>query len=323
MEGLRPFLFVTLHLKIQNLNLKFMTANFNSFLQYLAFEKRFSPHTITAYRQDILQFFDFLMHQYEVREEKVVTAQQVRAWVVSLMLAKYEPRSVRRKISSVKTYYKFLQKKEILDFNPTMQVILPKIKKRLPDTVRPENMKKLFADIVFKPDWTGTRDRLILELLYSTGMRRAELLAIQPSEIDFSRNLIKVTGKGNKERTIPFARRLGDNMQAYLVQRKNALEEGGINSDYLFLTDKLQPLYPKFVYNLTKKYLGMVTGIEKRGPHVLRHSFATHLSENGADLNAIKELLGHANLAATQIYTHNSIEQLKKVYQKAHPKGKN
>lgn len=298
-----------------------MTANFNSFLQYLEFEKRFSIHTITAYRQDIKQFFNFLEHQYELDQEAEVTTQKVRAWVVSMMVAKYEPRSVRRKISSLKTYYKFLQKKEILDFDPTIHVILPKVKKRLPNTIRPENMEQLFSSVVFKSDWKGKRDRLIIELLYSTGMRRAELLAIELNDIDFDRKNIKVVGKGNKERLIPFADRLKTNIQTYLKHRSDVLKENSVNSSYLFFTDKLQPLYPKFVYNLTKKYLGMVTGMEKRGPHVLRHSFATHLSENGADLNAIKELLGHANLAATQIYTHNSIEQLKKIYQNSHPKG--
>ena len=296
-------------------------TNFNSFLQYLEFEKRFSSHTLTAYKQDIRQFFHFLLQQYEIEEAQEVSSQQVRAWIVRLMLEQYEPKSVRRKISALKTYYKFLQKKEVIDSNPTSHLILPKIKKRLPTTVRPENMEKLFSDIKFNTDWTGRRDKLILELLYSTGMRRAELLGIKVTDIDFERKVIKVTGKGNKERNIPFANRLGNNIKSYIAEINKVLEKQGVVSNYLFLTNKFQPLYPKFVYNITKRYLGMVTGIEKRSPHVLRHSFATHLSENGADLNAIKALLGHASLAATQIYTHNSIEQLKKVYQKAHPKG--
>ncbi len=307
-------------LLLKLLNYK-MGNHLNSFIQYLEFEKRFSSHTITAYRQDIRQFFDFLLNQYELENVQEVTPQQVRAWIVQLMMAQYEAKSVRRKISSLKTYFKFLQKNELLAANPTSHLILPKIKKRLPVTIRPENLEKLFSDIEFKSDWTGKRDKLILELLYSTGMRRAELLGIKISAIDFGRSVIKVTGKGNKERNIPFGKRLGNNMQSYISEINKILKENGIANDYLFLTDKFQPLYPKFVYNITKRYLGMVTGIEKRSPHVLRHSFATHLSENGADLNAIKELLGHANLAATQIYTHNSIEQLKKVYQKAHPKG--
>ena len=294
--------------------------NNTTFLQYLEFEKRFSPHTISAYKSDLEQFHVFLKLTYEIEQAKEVGHIHIRAWIVELIQNKITPRSINRKLSTLKTYFKFLKKRKEITQNPLLKVIAPKVGKRLPVVVKELEIENLFEQIDFGKGYPAARDEMIMELLYSTGMRRSELIQLTPNNIDFHLQQIKVLGKGNKERLIPFAKKLNDHLKSYLLVRN---EEFSLNSsDPLFLTNKGQKLYPKFVYNLVKKYLSHVTTVEQRSPHVLRHSFATHLSGNGADLNAIKELLGHSSLAATQVYTHNSIEQLKKVYQQAFPKAK-
>ena len=294
--------------------------NITTFLQYLEFEKRFSPHTISAYQSDLEQFHVFLKLTYEMEQAKEVRHIHIRAWIVELIQNKITPRSINRKLSTLKTFFKFLKKRKQVDQNPMLKVIAPKVGKRLPVVVKELEIQNLFEQIDFGSGYAAVRDEMIMELLYSTGMRRSELIQLSPNKIDFHLQQIKVLGKGNKERLIPFAKKLNDHLKSYLLVRN---EEFSLNeSDPLFLTNKGQKLYPKFVYNLVKKYLSHVTTVEQRSPHVLRHSFATHLSGNGADLNAIKELLGHSSLAATQVYTHNSIEQLKKVYQQAFPKAK-
>ena len=232
------------------------------------------------------------------------------------------PKSINRKLSTLKSLFQFLLKKEKIEIDPMLKVVSPKTGKRLPAFVEEQKMDSLLEDITFPEGFKGLRDKLVLEILYQTGIRRSELIHLQISDIDFQNQLIKVLGKGNKERLIPINRQLRLLINDYLALRKTTFPDL-LEIGQLMLTDKGKPMYPKFVYNLVKKYLSYVTTQEHRSPHILRHSFATHLSNNGADLNAIKELLGHSSLAATQIYTHNTIDRLKEIYQQAHPKAKN
>lgn len=290
------------------------------FLKYLELEKRFSAHTIKAYQSDLLQFFAYLEETYSLTSILEVRHFHIRAWVVELMQNKITPRSINRKLSTLKTYFKFLKRRKEIQENPMLKVIAPKVGKRLPVVVKEIELENLFEKINFGEGYAAVRDEMIMEMLYSTGMRRSELINLTPNDLDFFNNQVKVLGKGNKERLIPFARPLADRLKNYLEIRND--EFGLSTTESLFLTEKGKKMYPKLVYNLVKKYLSQITTVEQRSPHVLRHSFATHLSNNGADLNAIKELLGHSSLAATQVYTHNSIEKLKKVYQQAHPKAK-
>ena len=292
----------------------------DTFLQYLEYEKRFSLHTIKAYKSDLDQFFSFLESIYELTSSTNIKHTHIRSWMVQLIQDKISPRSVNRKLSTLKTYFKFLNKRGYVQTNPMLKVIAPKVGKRLAIFIKEQNLAQLFEEIEFGDDFSGIRDRTIIELLYTTGMRRAELIALQISSIDFPQNQLKVLGKGNKERIIPLGRKIQKELENYLEIRNQYWGDNSIQT--LFLTDKGKSLYPKLVYNLVKKYLSLITTVEQKSPHVLRHSFATHLSDRGADLNAIKELLGHASLAATQIYTHNSMERLKKVYEQAHPKAR-
>lgn len=291
----------------------------NSFFQYIRYEKRFSSHTIKAYQQDLEQFAHYLQWEYELEEPAEAQSIHIRSWTVSLMEEEYHPNSVRRKLSTLKAYYNYLQKFHGLKRNPMRKVVIPKTGKRLPSTLVAAEFNHLLDNLTFSDDYSGQRDKMILEMLYGTGIRRAELIGLRLQDIDWSASLLKVYGKRNKERMIPLSAHLIKLLKAYLQVREGAF--GSTVPDRIFLTNQGKKLYPKLVYNTVKRYLSLITNHEKRGPHVLRHSFATHLSENGADLNAIKELLGHSNLAATQIYTHNSIEQLKKIYKQAHPKG--
>ena len=294
---------------------------YDLFLAYLQFEKRFSSHTIKAYQTDLAQFSAFLQETYEIKQASTIDHQHIRAWIVQLLEKQLTPRSINRKLSTLKSFFQFLMKKGKLEKDPMLKVIAPKVGKRLPAFVEEAPLQHLLEDVSFGNDFIGMRDYLIMDLFYQTGIRRSELIQLQISDIDFEGQVIKVLGKGNKERLIPINRDIRLQIETYLALRKttfpNILELG-----QLFLTKKGKPLYPKLVYNLVKKYLSIVTTQEARSPHILRHSFATHLSNNGADLNAIKELLGHSSLAATQVYTHNSIERLKQIYQQAHPKAK-
>ena len=290
------------------------------FFQYLQHEKRFSPHTLTAYQKDLGQFTDFLEKTYEISSPGEVRHTHVRSWMVNLLEKGNVARSINRKLSCLKTYFKFLRKNGEIEASPMAKVIAPKMGKRLPVFVNEKSMSLLFEQVDFGEGFAGVRSQLVMEMLYCTGMRRSELVGLKTGDIDFSNFQLKVLGKGGKERLIPIARHLVDLIERYIAARQTSFPENEYPN--LFLTDKGQPLYPGFVYVLVKKYLSHVTTLEQRSPHVLRHSFATHLSNRGADLNAIKELLGHSSLAATQVYTHNSIEKLKKVYQQAHPKAK-
>lgn len=289
---------------------------FNDFITH---EKRFSGHTIIAYKNDISQFTTYLISEHQLPGITSVSHFHIRAWIVSMLQEGVSPRSVNRKLSCLKTYFRLLLKRELLMTNPMQKVIAPKAGKRLPQYVLEEKMGLL--DILpFGSDFKGLRDRLIVEMLYQTGIRRGELLAIGLADIDHSSRQLRITGKGNKVRLVPFGKSLGEFLEAYLTIREEKFPRS--SNKALFLTEKGAPLYAKMVYNIVYKYLSLITTAEGRSPHTLRHSFATHLSDHGADLNAIKSLLGHSNLAATQIYTHNSVEKLKRVYDAAHPKAK-
>lgn len=292
-----------------------------TFLDYLRFERRFSPHTIVAYQKDITQFSDFLMKQYDNNSLTIVSHQQVRSWIIYLLDLGLTSASINRKLASLKAIYRFYLKRGLIKTNPMTKVIGPKNSKRLAVYIHQDELENLFEKVKFSEDYEGKRDRLILEVLYQTGMRRAELLELKVEDVSVKRNEIRVLGKRMKERIIPVNVALIKQIQTFLVDRNHYLTEI-IDKDYLILTKRGKKVYPKLIYNVVKKYLTSVSTVEQKGPHTLRHSFATHLSENGADLNAIKTMLGHNNLAATQIYTNNTIQRLKEVYTQSHPKAK-
>ena len=303
------------------------------FIDYIQFEKRYSPHTVTAYRIDLEQFYAYLDRQYEIHEIGNVNHAMIRSWLVTLMEENITPRSIIRKITTLKSFYKFLLKEGLVTVNPMKRIISPKTSKRLPVFVEKEKMETLMEGGELIHDFPGFRDRLVLELFYSTGMRLSELVNLKETDVDFHHSTMKVIGKRNKERLIPFSNKLAGAVKKYLELKKaylftlnkdpdkETLCVNGYSTLPLLVTDKGTPVYPKFIYRIVTRSLMAVTTLEKRSPHVLRHTFATHLLNNGAELNAVKELLGHANLSATQVYTHNTIEKLKKVYKQAHPKA--
>jgi len=291
----------------------------DKFISYLKFEKRYSDHTITSYKNDLRQFTLYVNEQYGIEDIQEMQHTYVRSWIVFLMGNKITPKSINRKISSLRSFYQYLRKKGKIDKNPMAKITAPKIAKRLPQYVMENEMESLFDLIDVEQTFSSIRDRLILQLLYATGMRRAELIQLKNADIYLANRFIKVLGKGNKERLIPVGKDLLENIMRYKEEREKTFDH--LDHSYLLVTDKGKSLYPKFVYNTVKRYLSLVTTMEKKSPHILRHSFATHLSNNGADLNAIKELLGHANLSATQIYTHNSISRLQEIYKASHPKA--
>lgn len=294
-----------------------------AFPNYLKFEKRFSEHTIEAYLNDLKQFLQFLNLKYTPEDKldfdlKETTHTDIRAWMIVLMQEGKTTKTINRKLASLRSYFRFLMRQGDMERDPMLKVVAPKTGKRLPAVVQQPQIAQLFDSITFPEGFSGLRDRLVLQLLYQTGMRRSELLNLRMEDIDFSKKEIKILGKGNKERLVPFGNDLLEDLNQYQEEKERLFPQ----ESSLIVTDKGKKPYPKFIYLLVNRYLSFITTIDTRSPHTLRHSFATHLSENGADLNAIKALLGHSSLAATQIYTHNSIEQLKKVYEKAHPKAK-
>ncbi len=296
-----------------------MKQKFKSFLQYLELEKRYASHTIQAYRNDLEQFGLYIRTTYTITSMEDAQHMHIRSWIVSMLESGMNTTSVNRKLSTLKTYYKFALKRNWITINPMNKVVMPKNGKRLPAFVTNKSMALLFQNVDFGEGFPGLRNRLILETLYATGMRRAELIGLTLQDVDMHHCRFRVMGKGSKERMIPFSNHLKKLLEQYIALRHETFPS---TSNDLFLTDKGNSLYPKFVYNTVKRYLSQVTSQAQRSPHVLRHTFATHLTENGADLNAIKEILGHSSLASTQVYTHNSIEKLKKVYEQAHPKAK-
>lgn len=292
----------------------------SSFLQFITLEKRFSKHTQLAYSNDLDQFEAFLTSETGLTSLTEVRHTHIRRWVVQLITQGYSPKSVTRKLSTLKAFYRFLVRKKGLESDPTLKVSAPKLPKKLPEALRVSELEQLYKALPISDDYEGIRNQCLLELLYQTGIRRSEAIQIKISDLYFDQALLKVQGKGNKERLIPLSPGMMAILQAFHQIRLAEFPPLSSDSSF-FLTSKGKPLYPKLVYNIVHKHLSLVTQNESKSPHTLRHSFATHLSENGADLNAIKSLLGHASLASTQIYMHNSIERLKKVYQQAHPKS--
>jgi len=289
-----------------------------SFIDYLRYEKRNSSHTVTAYKKDLDQFVSFCTEMVGEFDIKRVDVKLVRSWIVTLMEQEYTPRSVSRKISTIKAFYRFLMKNEIVENNPATNIPVPKIRKKLPNFVEENNLHHLLDDGYFTDDFKGIRDKLIITLLYGTGIRLAELLNLKDRDFDTKGYLVKVLGKRQKERIIPYPRSINQLLQQYLDIRNREI---GNSREALLVTDKGKPVYEKLIYRVVNKYLELVTSLEKKSPHVLRHSYATHLLNKGADLNAVKELLGHSNLSATQIYTHTTFEKLHTIYKQAHPRG--
>ncbi|MBL0103396.1 MAG: tyrosine recombinase XerC [Bacteroidetes bacterium] len=288
-----------------------------SFLQYIRYEKRFSPNTVLAYQNDLAQFFEFQKKQYEIDDAVAIQPPMIRSWMVSLMESGISTRSISRKITALKTFYKFLMRRGDVKTNPLQKVQSPKISKRLPVFVDEAKMKMLFSEVNFGDGFEAVRDRLLLEMFYATGMRLSELVGLTDDRIDVYQCQVKVLGKRNKERIIPFTNKLKELINTYLKARN----EITTLAPAFFVTSKGTPVYAKMVYRIVTRRIGGVSTLEKKSPHVLRHTFATHMLNNGADINSVKELLGHANLSATQVYTHNTIEKLKEVYKQAHPRA--
>lgn len=290
-----------------------------AFDNYLRFEKRYSVHTIRGYRDDLEAFWAYLQAEFGEMGVREIKAPVVRSWLASLKDGGMSSRSVNRKISSLRSFFKYLLRMGEVEQSPVAAVIAPKTAKRLPVFVEQENMAELFGEVEFPDSWEGLTERLLLALLYNTGMRLSELINLKEGHIDGGNRVIKVLGKGNKERVIPASGALMAAVEDYRTKKRVLLE--GADREVLLVGKKGKKLYPKYVYRVVKHYLKQITTIEKKSPHVLRHTFATHLMNGGAELNSVKELLGHASLAATQVYTHNTIEKLKDIYKKAHPKA--
>jgi integrase/recombinase XerC len=288
-----------------------------SFFDYLTYEKKYSVHTVTSYKTDIRAFLQFINPQNEDLNASEINYQHIRAWVSDLIKNKIAARSVNRKLSALKSFFKFLQRQQVIELNPMSKISGPKIPKRLPVFVDEHQMEDLFTDVAFEEGFNGQRDKLVLDILYQTGIRRSELTHLKELDVDLFNATIKVLGKRNKERIIPISLPLKRNLEVYLQVKK----ELNLSNPMLLVSEKGHTLSDQAVYRSVKKYLSQITTIQKKSPHVLRHTFATHLLNNGADINAVKDLLGHANLSATQIYTHNTIDKLKKSYRQAHPRG--
>lgn len=287
------------------------------FLKYLQYEKRYSSHTITAYKNDIIQYHDFLK-QSDLEFEQA-NHKSIRLWIVSLMDNQLDTKSVNRKISSVRSFYKFLLKQGLIAENPVLKVLSPKISKKLPSFIADDKINLLLDEVNFTDNFSGVRDKLVIELLFATGIRLSELLSLKTKDVFIAERTIKVLGKRNKERIIPLNTSVISLLEEYSNSRD--LQNFDTNQDALMITDKGEKAYPKLIYRIVQKYLTLISTQSKKSPHILRHSFATSLLNKGADINAIKDLLGHASLAATQVYTHNSIERLKSIYKQAHPKA--
>ena len=292
-----------------------------SFLKYLQFEKRYSSNTVTSYKNDLLQFEANLSQDLSGSKIKLEKAEpgDMRTWVISLMEDGLEPRSINRKMATLRTYYNFLLKREIISEDPTVKLTALKTSKKLPSFVKENELTDLLNSKINKEKFSENRDLMVLELLYDTGIRQNELINLVKGDIRIREGVMKVLGKRNKERIIPLPKELISVINSYITTRENEFGMFG-ESDHLIVTDKGRKTYPMFIYRIVNRFL-MNTTVDKKSPHVLRHTFATHLLNKGADLNAVKDLLGHSSLAATQVYTHNTIEKLKSVFDQAHPKA--
>jgi len=292
----------------------------SDFFQYLQVEKRSSIHTLRAYVSDLTQFSEFISDQFQINSPIEALSIHVRSWVSWLIEHKNSTRSVNRKLTCLRTYYKFCIRNGYTDNNPMNKVITPRCSKRLPWFIEEKNINNLFSEIDFGDGFIGCRDKAILETFYGTGMRLSELMNLKEDNINFHNNTMKVLGKRNKERIIPFGNTMKNTINDYQEIKQEAFENIE-HSKYLFINTKGMQLNSKNIYLIVRKYLSKITTISQRSPHVLRHTYATHLLNNGAELNSIKEILGHANLSATQIYTHTTINKLKSTYKQAHPRA--
>ncbi len=289
-----------------------------TFIDYLKFEKRYSIHTVSAYRDDLEQFFLYTESAFGDAPIESITATYVRSWLASLKEQKISSKSINRKISSLKSFFKYLLRTGKLNSSPMTGIISPKVGKRLPVYIEEKDMFLLNNHIEFPDNWAGRTDRMLILIFYNTGVRLTELVTLKNNQVDLHAATIRVLGKGNKERIIPLSTSLTNEINIYQEGKHSA----GIDSAQTLLVNEAgKPLYTKYAYLAVKKWLSKVTTVDKKSPHVLRHSFATHLMNHGADLNSVKELLGHSSLAATQLYTHNSIEKLREVHKKTHPRG--
>ena len=296
-----------------------LIQSFDSFIEYLQFEKRYSSNTIISYRTDLYDFFDFINANFGDVELKYINHNFIRSWLASLKGKGLGAKSIKRKISSLKSFFKYQLKIESIEVSPMSKVISPKVGKRLPVFVKESETKNLIELLnSANEDWKTLNAKILISVFYATGMRLSELIGLKENQVDFSRSQIKVLGKGSKERVIPVSKGILHLIKEYQQLKRKEFEK---TDDALLVTEKGKKLYPKYAYLLVNKYLSEASTLEKKSPHILRHTFATHLMNNGADLNAVKELLGHSSLASTQVYTHNTIEKLKNVHKKAHPKS--
>lgn len=290
----------------------------DDFLKHLSTTKAYSHHTVSSYSSDLKAFEGFLENEVNQADINQADSKTIRQWISRLKQSGLSSRTVNRKIAALKAYYAYIQKQGIIESNPAENIFNLKAEKMLPDFIKSETINDLLDSTLFSDDFEGIRDRLIVEMLYVTGIRRAELVELQLNDINRSKLQILVRGKGNKERIIPYPKELNTSISNYLDRRNMHTSE----NTAFFITAKGKPVYPKLVYRSVRKYLSFITDLKKKSPHLLRHSYATHLLNNGADINAVKELLGHANLSATQVYTHTTFERLTHIYKQAHPRAK-
>ncbi|MDQ3393730.1 MAG: tyrosine-type recombinase/integrase [Bacteroidota bacterium] len=289
------------------------------FIRYLQFEKRYSNHTLIAYKADLQSFQNHLQEEYPDLDLNQVDFRYIRSWIISLKDNLLEPKSINRKIATLRSFYKYLLSEGKICSDPTVKLKVLKVKKALPNFVGQKDIQSLLDGFPFSDDFFGWRDKLILELLYGTGIRLSELINLKGNDVNKFERTIKVLGKRNKERIIPISGNVWKIIETY-IGKKSAYFHS-ISCHFLIVTDTQEQSYPMLIYRTVRKYLDMYTTIEKRSPHVLRHTFATHLLDKGAELNAVKDLLGHSSLAATQVYTHNSLDKIKKIFDQAHPKA--
>lgn len=287
------------------------------FVQYLRFEKRYSRHTQIAYEKDLNQFFIYISATFNLQDIPEIALFHIRSWLASLKDEGQTARSINRKISSLSSFYKYLMRQQLADKNLLRQLHALKIPERLPTFLKETETEKLLEELQFEEGFKGSTDRMICELLYQCGMRRAELMQLKEKDVEWGLKQIRILGKGNKERLVPVSPMLLETLREYIAEKKKA----GYEREHLLVLESGQPLYAGYIYRVVNKYLSDSTTLKKKSPHVLRHTFATHLLSNGANIQAIKDLLGHSSLAATQVYTHNNIDKLKEIHKLNHPRG--
>jgi integrase/recombinase XerC len=290
-----------------------------AFIDHLRYEKRYSPHTVRAYGDDLTSFFDYLFLQYAITDVSVVMPFHVRSWLASMTEAGVKGRTVNRKMSCLKSFFRYGRRVGTVVHDPLIDIRVLKTSKRLPSCIGEDQMRVLLHDVEFSEGVTGVLERLVIQVFYETGVRVSELTGLREVDVDMHSYTLKVLGKGGKERLLPLSDALTAEVSQFIMEKRKGME--GSSQGFLFEFQDGRRLEPRKAYGIVRKYLSMVTTADKKGPHVLRHSFATHLSNHGADLNAIKELLGHSSLAATQVYTHNTISKLREAHRKAHPRG--